>query len=163
MEAAASSPLLPSLLLHWGLASVVLFAAVSKASRSGWGRFKASVRKLTRLPVSWVSPVAASVILAEGTVAAALVSRYPTPAVGPIAFIGLLTAFTVVVIAAVGRNELASCACFGRHSTAPLSLRTIVRNFALMGVAGLALFIDDQAADFDAAAPGVLAVVCATW
>lgn len=125
------------------LALVLILAALSKLGAERWDRFLISVQRLARIPAAYSRPVAAGVIGVGAVVAAILLSGYPSRPVGLVLFIGLHTCFTVVVIAAVGRNDLSSCACFGRHSTAPLSSAAVARNAVLMGVAGLALFLDN--------------------
>lgn len=132
-----------SVTLHWTLAVVLIFASVSKIRAATWAQFRRSVQTLAGLPNSWVSLAAVTVIAAEACVAGLLIARYPAPPFGPIAFIGLMTAFTIAVIIALGRDQTARCACFGTRSSEPLSPRTITRNLVLIAIAGFTLFIDD--------------------
>jgi len=136
LEASASAV---SVILHWVLALVLVFAGLSKLRTAGWTQFRSSVQRLTRLPARWADLAAVAVLCTEPIVAILLISRYPAASVGPIAFIGLMTSFTVVVIFAIARGESASCACFGRHGTTPVGPAIIVRNLFLVGIAGLAL------------------------
>ena len=77
--------------------------------------------------------------LAEILVAIGLVVL-PTPwrTVAAVGAVGLMTAYTLLVLAAVRRAREVSCNCFGRRSEV-VNRRTVVRNLALLALAVAAL------------------------
>jgi uncharacterized membrane protein YphA (DoxX/SURF4 family) len=99
--------------------------------------FVASVGDLRVLPASLVRPVAVAVIAAE--LAICLLCAVPggEPAVaGFLTAAGLLTAFSVGIVASVRRDVRTACRCFGA-GTVPLGMRHVARNMALAAVAVL--------------------------
>ena len=82
-------------------------------------------------PKRWVGPVAAG----EVVLALLLVVR---PAIGGIAAVVVLIAFSLVLAAAIRRGEQVVCGCFGAANDRPVSVVDLVRNAALVALAVLA-------------------------
>lgn len=131
---------------------VFLVSAVSKLrSRATLEGFGASLRQLRVLPGRAVGPVAMLVAAGEATVAALLVvplaltavggSAAPTTALVAVGFagaLGLLVAFSAVILAAMRRGIRAPCRCFGTSSS-PLGGRHVLRNIVLEVAAAVGL------------------------
>lgn len=64
------------------------------------------------------------------------------PGWGGVVAFGLLAAFTANLAMIVRSGAVATCACFGRASTAPVSGRHLVRNVVLLALALLAARFD---------------------
>lgn len=90
----------------------------------------------------------------ELVVAMALVAY---PAMGGVLALGLLSAFTLVLVSAVHRGTDAPCTCFGAMSTEPVGRPDILRNLALAGLALASL----DARGPEVPSPAALAVVAA--
>jgi hypothetical protein len=119
------------------VAGVFLLSGVAKL-----GDVSDGVRGLRELQVpdvlvrDWVArahPIA-EIVIALGL----LVLPTPWRAVAAVAAVGLMAAYTVLVIAAVRRAREVQCNCFGRRSEV-INRRTAVRNLALLALALLAL------------------------
>ncbi|WP_068922775.1 MauE/DoxX family redox-associated membrane protein [Planobispora rosea] len=121
------------------LAAVLLIAVGSKLSRTAFGEFVSSTGRLLPPRLTGRQRSAAVLVLAveAATVPALLVPA--TAALGLVAAVGLLTAFTIGIGGALHRGERAPCRCFGASRTrlGPLHL---ARNLTLIavGVTGLA-------------------------
>ena len=115
------------------VAGVFLLSGVAKL-----GDVSDGVRGLREMGVpdvfvrDWVArahPIA-EIIIALGL----LVLPTPWRVVAGVAAVGLMTAYTVLVIAAVRRAREVNCNCFGRRSEV-VNRRTAVRNLALLALA----------------------------
>ncbi|WP_368498749.1 MauE/DoxX family redox-associated membrane protein [Herbiconiux sp. A18JL235] len=97
--------------------------------------------------------------LGECTIAIVLIV-VPGPAfiVAGAASIALLVVFSVALARVVRAGEAVHCNCFGVASTAPVSWRSVVRNLALVVVAGGAVLLGG-----DAVAPTVAGFAPAQW
>jgi hypothetical protein len=114
-------------LARGALAGVLLFAGAAKLrDRRAFARSLEGLG-LGALPAT---PVAAVEL---ATAAALLVSAGPEAAIGALA---LMLAFTVVVGVALVRQQAADCGCFGAGRSTGLGGLTLVRNAALVGIAG---------------------------
>jgi hypothetical protein len=120
------------------LATVFVISLSGKVSgRSAWIAFEESLRDMAVVPRSSVSISAAASAAVEAVIVICLL--IPVPALGLIGFVlaaGLLAVFTYAITSVVRRKRAVSCRCFGASAT-PLSMRHIVRNLALIGVAAL--------------------------
>ncbi|MBM3828670.1 MAG: hypothetical protein FJW09_08515 [Actinobacteria bacterium] len=85
----------------------------------------------------WLSPFVPWFEIVLGALLTAQVWR------APMAIIALLTlqAFTLVLLANLGRGHRPVCACFGSWSAKPVGIGHVVRNLALMLVAVIALVV----------------------
>ena len=119
------------------VAGVFLLSGVAKL-----GDVSDGVRGLRELEVpdilvrDWVArahPIA-EILIAIGLVVLAT----PWRVIAALAAVGLMAAYTVLVIAAVRRAREVQCNCFGRRSEV-INRRTAVRNLALLALALLAL------------------------
>jgi peroxiredoxin len=112
---------------------VLLVAAVAKlADRPG------SRRALENfgVPARLAAPFALVVPLAELVIAAALLPR-ATAAGAALAAAALLLVFTAAIALNLARGRSPDCHCFGQLHSAPAGWRTLARNAALIGLAGL--------------------------
>ena len=75
----------------------------------------------------------------ELAVGAALIARLAVP-YPAIAALGLLAAFTALIVVRLARGERPSCACFGAWSAEPIGPRHVIRNAVLMALAAVAAF-----------------------
>lgn len=91
------------------------------------------------VPAPLVGIVAAGLPLAELVCAALLVSADPGATVGAVAALTLLAAFTVAVVVNVVRGRRFDCHCFGQVGGGSIGWGTVVRNGALLALAGLSL------------------------
>lgn len=57
------------------------------------------------------------------------------------AAVALLAAFTLVVVQRLRAHDPEPCGCFGELSRRPVSTRTLVRNLALLALAGAGMLI----------------------
>jgi methylamine utilization protein MauE len=137
-----------------------LVASVSKlVGRGALREFVSSVRDLGVLPARAVPPVAVLVVVAElGAWMLIAVPLAATAVAGLVLAIGVLVAVTAGVGSALRRGAQASCRCFG-PSGAPLGLRHVVRNTALVCVAAVGVVAWDRAGH--APAGGVAVAVAA--
>lgn len=121
------------------IATVFLVSASTKLrSAAAFGAFRRSTRRMAILPEPLVRPVAVLVVASE--VAIVLLVATPTPVTGWLG-LGLAAALLAGLAAAIGstvrRGIRTTCQCFG-HSGTPLGIVHIVRNVALVAVAGVA-------------------------
>ena len=79
--------------------------------------------------VPWVELAVGATLLAQVTV--------PFPA---IAALGLLVAFTALIVIRMAGDDRPACACFGAWSAEPISRVHVIRNTILMALAVLAMF-----------------------
>jgi uncharacterized membrane protein YphA (DoxX/SURF4 family) len=79
--------------------------------------------------VPWVELAVGAALLAQLAV--------PFPA---IAAVGLLVAFTALIVVRLSGDDRPSCACFGSWSTEPIGRVHVVRNAILVLLAVLAMF-----------------------
>lgn len=125
------------------LAIVFFAAALSKVrSRAAFARFTASFAALPAieaLPPRWARRAASGVPAAE-LAAVALVAAAPSTKVAFGYALGLLTAFSIAIVALLSRGERPSCRCFGA-APASLGWPHVVRNLliAVPCAVGLAL------------------------
>ena len=108
------------------LGATFLVAAVAKIGQGrGWVQQASSMGapRLVAKALPWIE------LVLGATLAAGV--RPPWPAA---IAIGLLTAFTVWIVAHLAAGRHPPCACFGAASTAPLSWRHAARNVALMAI-----------------------------
>ena len=105
---------------------VLLVAGASKLRDPGW---PPSARRFGAH--AWTVPVLPWVELVLGGLLVARVGGRWTAA----AAAGLLAVFLVVVWRRVAAGDETPCACFGRASTAPMTVRTVARNAVLVGLA----------------------------
>jgi hypothetical protein len=82
--------------------------------------------------------VAIVVPWAELAVGSCLVTQLATPIPAVVA-VGLLLAFTALLLVRLVDGSRPPCACFGTWSAAPLSWVHVLRNVALLALAGVAL------------------------
>ena len=115
------------------LTLVLAAAAVSKLSSRAETETAAAglgvSRRLAR-PISYAlapAEVALAALLLPGVTAYAA-------AIGALL---LLAAFTVLIVSNIRRGNRPTCACFGANSDEPISSKTVVRNAALVCIAGL--------------------------
>jgi hypothetical protein len=114
----------------------VVFAVSLAGKLRGTGDFVEATRRLVPVRFArWDRPLSAAVAAVELAVIALLVFR---PTVSFLLALGLLTAFTVALAAALRRGENAPCHCFGSGGT-PLGRRHLVRNAVLLSIATLGL------------------------
>jgi hypothetical protein len=112
------------------LAAVLLCASAAKAMQR-----EATTATFGALGLPAAAVLAVAVPLVEALVAIALVVR---PAVGGYVALGLLGAFTLVVVRALASGKRVGCGCFGAVTDRPISPRDILRNGMLGGLAILA-------------------------
>jgi Methylamine utilisation protein MauE len=112
---------------------VFTISLVSKV-RGGdsYRRFVAAVADLA--PGLPARPAAITVVTGEAAVMVLLTT--PVPLLGFAVAVGLLSAFTVAIVAALRRRPGVSCQCFGT-STTPLSRVHVARNVVLSTVAAV--------------------------
>ncbi|WP_020525511.1 MauE/DoxX family redox-associated membrane protein [Catelliglobosispora koreensis] len=116
------------------LATVFVVSAASKVS--GSGEFVTALRAMTGVSGRLSVAMAAAVVLAEA--AAVVLLLVPATAIaGLLLTAGLLVAFSLAILRALGKGNTASCQCFGA-STSPLSRRHLWRNGVLLAVAVVA-------------------------
>ncbi len=141
-----------ALVVRIALAAVFVVSAVAKLTdRDGTRQAVAGFGVPARLV-----GVATLLLAPAELVTAALLLPDATAAVGLVLTLGLLAAFTTVVVLALRAGRTVDCHCFGRLGGADISLRTVVRNgvLALLAVVGLA----GLGADRDSGVPLALAL-----
>lgn len=89
------------------------------------------------VPERLVLPLARALPPVELVVAILLVVS-PPGHVGPLAALGLLSAFTAAVLVNLQRGRRPECHCFGRLGSSDISARTVFRNLALMVITAAA-------------------------
>lgn len=107
---------------------------------SAWGKFadRAGTRKAVGefgIPLAWVPAVAWGLPGVEALVAVALLPPW-TAAGATLVAILLLGMFTGAVVRLLRQGKRPVCLCFGAASAAPIGRGTIVRNIALIALAG---------------------------
>jgi len=120
------------LICRIALAGVFLVAALTKVA--DLTRTREAFTGLG-VPRAVVPAAAILVPLAELAVAIALIPS-ATAASAAVAALVLLAAFTALVAVAVARGTEAECHCFGNVSSRPVGPGTLVRNVALLAMAG---------------------------
>ena len=118
------------------LAAVFAAAALAKLSDVEGTR-----RALKEFGAPGVLIPASSILLPafEILIAAALVSARAAQW-GAIAALALLGLFSAVIFINLARGRAHSCHCFGQFHSAPISAKTLIRNFILIGMAVLVLW-----------------------
>ncbi|WP_329109402.1 hypothetical protein OG792_11650 [Micromonospora sp. NBC_01699] len=141
------------------LGLVFLTAVVGKVrGRDAFTEFVGSVDQFGLLPSGWTTPVAGVVVAAEASVVLLLVAPVTVP-IGYAVALGLLTVLTAAMVTALLRGRRPSCLCFGT-SGAPIGLRHVLRNVALLVVAAAGLALS-YAATGPVRSAGLLLVVAA--
>jgi len=90
-------------------------------------------------PAALAKPLSIVLPVVELTVAALLVPTISVVA-GAAAAVALLGMFLLLTLLTVARGRQADCRCFGQAHSSPVSWRTVVRNGALLAVAGVVLW-----------------------
>jgi uncharacterized membrane protein YphA (DoxX/SURF4 family) len=112
------------------LGAVFIAAGVLKLRDPGWPE---AARALGTPP--FAVPLIGPIEIALGAlVASGLASPWPA-----LAAVGLLAAFTVALIRALGMDDPPVCACFGGLSRRPVGAGSVVRNGVLIALGLLAL------------------------
>ncbi|MEU6427173.1 MauE/DoxX family redox-associated membrane protein [Microbispora sp. NPDC046973] len=115
----------------------LLFLASATGKLRGADAYRDFVAATGRLAPRFLPTRRAAVAVVATEIAiVALVAVPATAAAGFLLAAGLLTAFTLAILAALRRDERAPCACFGR-SRRRLGRGHVVRNLLLLVVAGL--------------------------
>jgi thiol-disulfide isomerase/thioredoxin len=125
-----------ALLCRLVLAGTFVISAIGKL------RDRAGARQAVQdfgLPKRLIAPIAGALPLVELVIATLLVLADPSATIGSIAALALLAAFTVTVVANLLRGNQVDCHCFGQLTGGPAGWRSVVRNGALLVVAGLPL------------------------
>jgi uncharacterized membrane protein YphA (DoxX/SURF4 family) len=120
-------------------AAVVLAAVFAVAGVAKLRDLRATLDDFDALGLPRPEVFARIVPLAELAVAALLLI---VPAGGALAALVTLAFFTTFLVRQLRAGVRAPCACFGAASKAPLSSIEVVRNLALMALAGVALAAD---------------------
>lgn len=118
----------------------LVFVASAWSKRPVNGQFKQfsdSLAAMRLLPARFVVPVAAGVVALEAAVV--LLLLLPLAAFGFALAILLLAGFAGAIFLVLRRGVQASCRCFGGSGAAPFRRHHIVRNVALIAVAGAGL------------------------
>ncbi|WP_433042554.1 MauE/DoxX family redox-associated membrane protein [Dactylosporangium sp. CS-033363] len=145
------------------VATVFAVSAFTKLrSRSAFGAFRRSTRRMGILPERLVRPVAALVVGCE----VAIVALVAVPArMAGIVGLALAAALLAGLAAAIGivvrRGTVTTCQCFG-HSAMPLGTFHIGRNLVLIAIAAIAAvvtWIGDGGAELGGALLAALAGV----
>ena len=116
------------------LAAVFTLAAQAKARRP-----EATADDFAALGLPWPGPLARVVPVVESATAVLLVVL---PGWGGVVAFGLLAVFSANLFVVVRSGRVVSCACFGNHDRAPVTVRHLVRN-------GLLAMLALAAATFD--------------
>ncbi|MEC3957955.1 MauE/DoxX family redox-associated membrane protein [Nocardia sp. CDC153] len=107
---------------------------------SAWGKFAdaSGTRKAVGefgIPLSWVPTVAWGLPTVEAAVAVTIVLPWTAAGAGLIAIL-LLGMFTGAVVRLLRHGKRPVCSCFGAASAAPVGRGTVIRNIALIALAG---------------------------
>jgi len=120
------------------IAGIFLVSLSSKIrSRAGYRDFVAATAALTGAPAPYARRLAGFTVAAEA--AAVLLTALPqTAPVGLVLAVGVLGAFTYILVRALRRNRVVTCRCFG-SSTVPVGVPQVARNvfLVLVAVSGL--------------------------
>lgn len=122
------------------LLAVFAVAGGSKLTRHGFGEFRAATGRL--LPVRWSGwrrPAAVGVLVAE-LATVGLLAWPPAVPVGFAMALGLGTAFSAGIVAALRRGERGPCRCLGA-STTPLGGSHLARNGVVTAAAVVGLVL----------------------
>jgi hypothetical protein len=117
------------------VAAVILAAVFAFAAAAKGVRHRETVAAFAGLDVPAPGLLAVVVPIAELVIAVALVAR---PQVGAALALAALSAFTFVVVRALGRGVETGCGCFGSRHRAPVNPSDVVRNGLLAAFAVLA-------------------------
>lgn len=109
------------------VAAVFLLAAVTKLARPGAWRAQSG-----DLGVPWA--VAVVVPYVEAIIGALLLVQFHREVVAWCA-VGVLTAFTVLLVVRLAQGQRPPCACFGSWSAKPIGVSSVVRNVVFIGLA----------------------------
>lgn len=120
-------------------AALALAAVLAVAGRAKVGDLEGTARDFAELGLPWPRPLARVVPAAELATALALVVL---PGWGGVAAFGLLAAFSANLYVVIRSGRVVSCACFGANDRAPVSVRHLVRNGVLAGLALAATTFD---------------------
>jgi uncharacterized membrane protein YphA (DoxX/SURF4 family) len=112
------------------LGVVLLVAGIAKRVDRRWPAAAAALGA-----PAWTATVLPWVEIALGALLVAGLAR-PYPA---IATAVLLVLFTVLLVVNLVRGRTPPCACFGTRSREPSSAASVVRNIALLALAGVAI------------------------
>jgi len=112
-----------------GLGAVFLLSGALKARDRSWPE----AARVLGTP-SFVVPLIAPLELGLGALLIVGIARRASA----IAALGLLVIFTGVLVRAIRSGQNPVCACFGSLSARPVGPGSVVRNIALMVLAGLA-------------------------
>lgn len=102
-------------------------AATKLRDRPGTARSFAELGLVAPTELAWLVPVL------EILTAIVLVVA---PVAGAVIALGLLVAFTAVILGVIRSGAAVRCACFGATSVAPVGWGSVVRNLVLIGLAG---------------------------
>ncbi|WP_297628805.1 MauE/DoxX family redox-associated membrane protein [Nocardia sp.] len=113
----------------FGLSAAGKFADLS-GTRKAVGEFG--------IPIRWVPAAAWALPVVEALVAVGLLPPW-TAAAAALVAVGLLLVFTAAVALLLRRGKHPACSCFGAASSAPIGVRTLVRNAVLILLAAVAV------------------------
>ena len=125
--------LLPILRILVG--AVLLYAGISKLLSSSKTRTSLEEFGVTD---RFTKALAVGIPIAELLIATAILLP-ATAKAGLVAAYILFSLFTAVIIYNLLIGRTPACGCFGQRSQAPISIQTVLRNFALMAVTAIAL------------------------
>ncbi|MGP4100126.1 MauE/DoxX family redox-associated membrane protein [Nonomuraea sp. KM90] len=128
--------------------------------RTAYREFVASVEALNVVPRPLARAAATAVIAAEACTALLVALPPPASFAGFVLAVGLLTAFTGVILVALRRGSTAPCRCFGA-AAAPLGRPHVIRKLTLLAVSVTGLAGAAGVATVRLAGEGVLAAVIA--
>jgi uncharacterized membrane protein YphA (DoxX/SURF4 family) len=109
------------------VAAVFLLAAITKLARPAAWRVQSADLGVPR-------PVAAIVPSGEAVIGALLLVQFHRQLVAWCA-VGVLVAFTLLLLVRLAQGRRPPCACFGSWSATPISPASIVRNLVFIAVA----------------------------
>jgi methylamine utilization protein MauE len=126
-----------------GLLGLVLVgSAGGKLLPGGPAKFAAALTAMSGIRgATALRGLLAATVIVELAVAAGLFLGDPSTWL--LAGVVLLTLFSAVAAPAIARREQVTCACFGALSARPVDLRLLLRNWALIGLALLAIAIEE--------------------
>jgi uncharacterized membrane protein YphA (DoxX/SURF4 family) len=122
--------------LRAALAVVFLTSVLSKVRDRGAARqFFGSIRDLGVVPASWVTPVAAGILVAEAAIIGLLLFA-ATSLLGFVLAASLMAVFTVGTVLVLRRGVSVPCRCFGA-STTSIGRTHLIRDLVLLVAATL--------------------------
>lgn len=120
-----------------GAAAAIALAAIFALAAAAKLRHRAlTARQFDALGLPAPTLLSVLVPVVESAIAIGLLVR---PALAAIAALVTLAFFTTFLIGRIGSGSQAPCACFGAARRDPVSWVDVIRNFALAGLAALAL------------------------